>query len=110
MMLPELHYNAKATLGEGPAWDAKNQTLYWVDVLEKRIYAGGKLFLQLDELVSCLAPRNDGGLVIAQRPAWTSTETNKLSTLASPKASRPTTASATASVTRMAGLWQDHGP
>jgi sugar lactone lactonase YvrE len=87
MMLPELHYNAKATLGEGPAWDAKTQTLYWVDVLEKRIYTGSKLFLQLDELVSCLAPRKDGGLVIAQRFGfWTfDPETNKLFTLASPK-------------------------
>jgi sugar lactone lactonase YvrE len=87
MMFPELHYNAKATLGEGPAWDAKTQTLYWVDVLEKRIYAGSKLFLQLDDFVSCLAPRKDGGLVIAQRFGfWTfEPETSKLFTLASPK-------------------------
>ncbi len=86
-MLPELHYNAKATLGEGPAWDAKSQTLYWVDVLEKRIYAGSRLFLQLDDVVSCLAPRKDGGFVIAQRFGfWTfDPDTNKLFTLASPK-------------------------
>ncbi len=86
-MLPELHYNAKATLGEGPAWDAKTQTLYWVDVLEKRIYAGSKLFLQLDDYVSCLAPRKDGGLVITQRFGfWTfDPDSNKLFTLASPK-------------------------
>ena len=31
MMLPELYINAQATLGESPAWDAKTQTLYWVD-------------------------------------------------------------------------------
>ena len=87
MMLPELYYNAKATLGEGPAWDAKTQTLYWIDVLEKRIYAGPKLFLQLDEFVGCLAPRKDGGLVIAQRFGfWTfEPNTKKLITLASPK-------------------------
>ncbi len=87
MMLPELHYNAKATLGEGPAWDARTQTLYWVDVLEKRIYAGSRLFLQLDDFVSCLAPRKDGGFVIAQRFGfWTlEPDTNKLFTLASPR-------------------------
>lgn len=87
MMLPELFINAKATLGEGPAWDAKTQTLYWVDVLEKRIYAGSKLFLQLDDYVGCLAPRKDGGLIIAQRFGfWTfEPDTNKLTTLASPK-------------------------
>jgi sugar lactone lactonase YvrE len=87
MMLPELFYNAKATLGEGPAWEAKTQTLYWVDILEKRIYTGSKLFLQLDDFVGCLAPRKDGGLVIAQRFGfWTfEPDTNKLITLASPK-------------------------
>ena len=86
-MLPELFYNAKATLGEGPAWDARTQTLYWVDILEKRIYAGSKLFLQLDDFIGCLAPRKDGGLVIAQRFGFWSfePETNKLITLASPK-------------------------
>src|ERR1700690_104101 len=67
MMLPELFYNAKATLGEGPAWDVKPQTLYWGGVLEKRVYAGSKLFIQLDDYVGCLAPRNDGGLIINQR-------------------------------------------
>ncbi len=86
-MLPELLYNAKATLGEGPAWDAANQILYWVDVLEKRIYAGSKLFLQLDDFVGCLAPRKDGGLIIAQRFGfWTfEPDTNKLVTFAAPK-------------------------
>ncbi|MFH1185354.1 MAG: SMP-30/gluconolactonase/LRE family protein [Chloroflexota bacterium] len=67
MMLPELYINARATLGESPAWDAKTQTLYWVDVLERHIYAGGKRILQLDDYVGCLAPRREGGLVIAQR-------------------------------------------
>ena len=86
-MIPELFYNVKATLGEGPAWDAKTQTLYWVDVLEKRVYAGSKLFLQLDDYVGCLAPRKDGGLVIAQRFGFWNfePETNRLITLASPK-------------------------
>src|SRR5512143_3389758 len=87
MMLPELFINAKATLGEGPVWDAKSQTLYWIDVLEKRIYAGPKLFLQLEDFVGCLAPRKDGGLVIAQRFGFWAfdPDTNKLLTLASPK-------------------------
>jgi sugar lactone lactonase YvrE len=47
-MNAELLLDAKATLGEGPAWDAKTQTLYWVDILEKRIYAGVELLAQLD--------------------------------------------------------------
>lgn len=67
MMLPELYIDARATLGESPAWDAKTQTLYWVDVLERHIYAGGKRILQLDDYVGCLAPRKSGGLIVAQR-------------------------------------------
>lgn len=67
-MQTELLINAQAILGEGPAWDAKTQTLYWVDILGKRIHAyqdGRDEFVQLDELVGCVAPRRDGGLVAA---------------------------------------------
>ncbi len=72
MMLPELYIDASATLGESPAWDAKTQTLYWIDVLERRVYAGRKPILQLDHYVGCLAPRKNGGLIIAQRSGiWT---------------------------------------
>jgi sugar lactone lactonase YvrE len=67
MMLPELFIDARATLGESPAWDAKTQTLYWIDILERTIYAGPKPILQVDGYVGCLAPRKKGGLVIAQR-------------------------------------------
>jgi sugar lactone lactonase YvrE len=67
-MQTELLLDSKATLGEGPAWDAKTQTLYWVDILGKRIHAyqdGRDEFTQLDELVGCVAPRRNGGLVAA---------------------------------------------
>ena len=67
MMLPELYIDARASLGESPAWDAKTQTLYWVDVLGMRVYAGAKRILQLDDYVGCLAPRTAGGLIVAQR-------------------------------------------
>jgi sugar lactone lactonase YvrE len=67
-MQAELLIDAQATLGEGPAWDAKTLTLYWVDILGKRVHAwkdGRDDFLQLDEFVGCVAPRHDGGLVAA---------------------------------------------
>ncbi len=87
MMLPELIHNAKATLGESPAWDAKTQTLYWVDILEKRVYANGKLLLQLEDFVGCVAPRQDGGLILTQRFGfWTmNADSDRLITFASPK-------------------------
>lgn len=67
-MQAELLIDSKAALGEGPAWDAKTQTLYWVDILAKRVHAwkdGRDDFLQLDEFVGCVAPRRDAGLIAA---------------------------------------------
>lgn len=66
-MHPELLYDAKALLGEGPTWDAKTQTLYWLDILDKRIYSGAEILIQLDEYVGCMAPRASGGLIYTQR-------------------------------------------
>ena len=66
-MNAQLLLDAKATLGEGPAWDAKTQTLYWVDILEKRIYAGTELLAQLDDYIGCLAPRKNGNLILGMR-------------------------------------------
>jgi len=64
-MQVELLFDAKATLGEGPVWDARTQTLFWLDILEKRVYAESALFLELDGFVGCLAPRQQGGLILA---------------------------------------------
>lgn len=64
-MKTELLFDTKATLGEGPIWDSRTQTLYWIDILEKRIYCGGDLLTQLDDLIGCIAPRKSGGLVLA---------------------------------------------
>ncbi|MBK7452787.1 MAG: SMP-30/gluconolactonase/LRE family protein [Anaerolineales bacterium] len=63
-MKAELILDARATLGEGPAWDSKTQTLYWVDILEKRIYANTEILAQLDGFIGCLAPRKNGNLLL----------------------------------------------
>jgi D-xylonolactonase len=31
-------WEAGATLGEGTCWSARSQTLWWVDILERRLY------------------------------------------------------------------------
>ncbi len=64
-MRAEFLLDARAELGEGPCWDARTQTLHWLDVLKKRIYAGSDLLAQLDEFVGCAAPRRDGGFILA---------------------------------------------
>jgi len=68
----ELLYDIKATLGEGPVWDARTRTLYWIDILNKRIYANGDVFLESDETIGCLSLRKDGGLIFTKRASiWT---------------------------------------
>lgn len=73
-MQPELILDAKATLGESPAWDLKTQTLYWVDILEKRIYAGTELLAQMDDMIGCLAPRKNGNLLLGKRASFVDLE------------------------------------
>ncbi len=64
-MKAKLLHDTKATLGEGPVWDSRTQTLYWIDILKKRIYAGAEILTKLDDLVGCIAPRKNGGLILA---------------------------------------------
>ena len=64
-MKPELIFDTKSHLGEGPVWDARTQTLYWVDIFAKRVYAGLDLLAELDGYVGCVAPRQSGGLIAA---------------------------------------------
>src|SRR6266508_1297867 len=80
----ELLFDTKATLGEGPMWEARTQTLYWIDILNKRIYCGGDVLTELDDLIGCIAPRKNGGLVLTQRSSFASLDLDslKLTTLA----------------------------
>ena len=66
----EVIHEARAVLGEGPAWDAKTRTLYWVDIFEKQIHFhrdGDDGYIQLEEMPGCLAPCKDGTLIVAAR-------------------------------------------
>jgi len=67
-MQPEILHAAGAILGEGPTWDEKSGTLYWVDILEKRVHYHREDedgVIQLEEMPGCLAPTKDGNLIIA---------------------------------------------
>ena len=68
-MRVELLLDAKATLGEGPVWDAKSQTLYWVDILEKQIYAGMEVIAQGGAKVTKWNPQTGGLLEQIHVPA-----------------------------------------
>jgi len=84
-MQVELLFDSKALLGESPVWEARTQTLYWLDILNKRVYADGELLVELDDLIGCMAPRKSGGLILTTRFSFTSLEvdTTKLTLLSS---------------------------
>ena len=87
-MQVEIIHDADATLGEGPAWDAKTGTLYWVDILEKRVHfhrGDENGFVQLDEMPGCLAPTRNESLLVAARASILDLDlaTGKLTVLAS---------------------------
>jgi sugar lactone lactonase YvrE len=91
-MQAELLLDAKAALGEGPAWDAKTQTLYWLDILQKRIFAGTRILAELDDLIGCLAPRKNGNLILGTRHGFADLEPDsaQLTFLASLDSKPPT--------------------
>ena len=91
-MESKLILDAKATLGEGPVWDSKTQTLYWLDILKKRIYAGTRILAELDDLIGCLAPCKNGNLLLGTRFGFAdlNPDTVQLTTLASLDSELPT--------------------
>ena len=71
-MRVELLYDAKAKLGEGPVWDSRTQTLYWLDIINNHVYANADVIAELDEYIGCIAPRQRGGFVLTKRFSfWT---------------------------------------
>lgn len=66
----ELVLDAKATLGEGPCWDAEKQLLYWVDIKEKKVNifnpaSGENREIQLDQNIGTIVPRNAEEVAVA---------------------------------------------
>lgn len=60
--------DTKCTLGEGPVWDEKNQALFWVDILENKIYRYDSLSASVDwwetpEHVGFIILKKDGDLI-----------------------------------------------
>jgi sugar lactone lactonase YvrE len=69
-MQPDVIYPARATLGEGAFWEARQQLLYWVDIQQKQLHAfspGQKTnrTLQLEKFIGTVVARSRGGTAIA---------------------------------------------
>ena len=93
---PQCVWNAHATLGEGPVWSAREQALYWVDILGKRLYRhaldGTQRSWQFDEEITSAAEREQApGLIVTLRHgfAFFDPATERLERLAQPEAHLP---------------------
>ena len=66
----ELILDAKATLGEGPVWDADEHVLYWVDIEGKKVHvydpaSDTDRAIELQHRPGTVVKRRSGGLMIA---------------------------------------------
>ncbi len=69
----------QAIVGESPVWHPEDQSLYWVDIQSRQIHrfhpaTGSNQTFDLPEIVTCIAPRAAGGLVLTLRKDFASFE------------------------------------
>jgi sugar lactone lactonase YvrE len=92
---PERVQAPACTLGEGPVWDARDQSLYWVDIPESRVHrmaADGSLSSwDTGQPVGTVVPRASGGLAVAVRDGFMALDpaSGALTTLAEVEKDRP---------------------
>jgi len=71
----ELVLDARAELGEGPCWDAIDQSLVWVDITQSLVHfyepaTRRDTVLDVGQPVGCVARRSAGGLVLGLRDGF----------------------------------------
>src|SRR3546814_11561472 len=77
-----------AILGEGPLWSPRERSLYWVDIVGKRVFRyrpdGGRVdAVDLPYAPSALAPCAGGGLLLVTKKgmAWLDFDAGKLDSI-----------------------------
>jgi sugar lactone lactonase YvrE len=94
---PEPIGTMRSTLGEGPVWSPKEQSLYWVDIVAPTVHrlnetTGEIRTWRLPSEVGSMALRRGGGAVVALRSGFhlLDLETGAVTLLIDPEADRPT--------------------
>jgi sugar lactone lactonase YvrE len=95
-MTAELVTDARATLGEGPVWDDREQCVWWVDILGESIHrtdpgTGQDDLIHVGQMVGALGLRQRGGLVAAVRDGFVAVDTGsgRIERVADVEADRP---------------------
>lgn len=71
----DLVLDARAELGEGPAWDAETSQLLWVDIVRSQLHlfdpgSGGDRLLPVSQTVGAAVPASSGRIVLARRDGF----------------------------------------
>ncbi len=92
----ELFLDARATLGEGALWDSKRHMLYWVDIIEKKLFdfdpsTKKNRAIDVGQFVGTVVPRKRGGVMLALHHGFCALdlETEKLTPIADPEKDLP---------------------
>ncbi|MFD3914184.1 SMP-30/gluconolactonase/LRE family protein [Streptomyces sp. NPDC058603] len=95
--MTSVFWNGRATLGEGPLWDARTDTLYWVDIVAGVVFAqtsgaGRPRRIEVGAQTGCLGLTDDPRVLVAGlRTGWHLLDigTGDRTLLADPEADRP---------------------
>lgn len=68
-------WQVAADLGEGPSWVERENAIYWLDIVGKKVFRfsladGSRKSWQLDFEITALAPREKGGFVCTTRDGF----------------------------------------
>lgn len=85
-----------AMLGEGPVWVARENAVYWLDIIHQRVHrlnlsTKAKSSWQFDEQITSLAPRQSGGFVGTVRDgfAFINVESGEITPILLPESHLP---------------------
>jgi sugar lactone lactonase YvrE len=72
----DLVADVRAALGESPVWDAEHERLVWVDIIPGAVHqldvaSGDDRRIDVGPTVGAVAPRHDGGFVLARNDGFT---------------------------------------
>ncbi|MEA2698852.1 MAG: hypothetical protein QOI66_3123 [Myxococcales bacterium] len=104
--------SAKAQIGEGPLWSAREQRLYWVDIVGQQLNIfdpadGSNRVFPMPELITSVSTRKDGGLILTLRSsiAFFDPASGKLTKVAEPEPELPGNRFNDAKCDRQGRLW-----
>ncbi|MEM7539154.1 MAG: SMP-30/gluconolactonase/LRE family protein [Chloroflexota bacterium] len=92
----ELVLDCRVDLGEGPIWDAKNQVLYWVNIMENEVHVYNPVdnsdrVINVGQHVGTVVARESGGLMLALHHGFASLDldTEEVSVITDPEPDIP---------------------